>query len=587
MSTPAVHATGRRAPPAQPREELLAAAAQASRLLLESTDMMAAMPQVLQLFGEAAAVDRVTLATADIGPQGERWLLIRSQWNAPGVAPTEGCDASANWNLRREDCFCSELKAGRSVLLSGLQLDHSIASDEAKSAILVPFMMDGEYAGAVGFDALREERQFGSAVVSALEIAASVVGSALQRARLLETVRRERELAAEQRVAQLARANAALRANLERLASQPAEFFDHLLLETTRQVGASGGTAVVIGYDTDLWQVGSHVRDGVNVSAPFAGTLPAMESTFMRRLTTLREPLHLETRDNFLLAEWPEFLDYHRGEGHESLYFLPLMFGERNLGFVALGFRVHEPLGSELAELLVALGQQVTLAMAMKRYSYTGKQAAVLAERNRIGREIHDGVAQAFTGILLQIGAAEEVAAGSRVATTLARVRDIAREGLTEARRAVYALRPDEARAGGLEVALRQLAERSTVPGRIASSFRGNGQGATGLPPEHEHALLRIAQEAVINAVRHAQPRSIEIRLDCDEREIVLYIGDDGRGMQDLPELYAQQGFGLANMRERAEAIGGSWRIESSPGAGTLVCVRIPRAPDGTGRKRP
>jgi two-component system NarL family sensor kinase len=199
----------------------------------------------------------------------------------------------------------------------------------------------------------------------------------------------------------------------------------------------------------------------------------------------------------------------------------------------------------------------------MKRLLHSAHQAAVLAERNRMGREIHDGLAQAFTGILMQLGAAEEQAEGSPLATVLVRVGDIAREGLTEARRSVLALRPDEQpRPGGLELALRQLAERSTVAGRIASSFHGGG--ATGLPPEHEHALLRIAQEAVINAVRHAEPDNIEIHLTSS-------------GMQQLPELYARQGFGLTNMRERAEGLGGRWELQSEPGAGTRVSVRIPR----------
>src|SRR5690606_9680567 len=146
-----------------------------------------------------------------------------------------------------------------------------------------------------------------------------------------------------------------------------------------------------------------------------------------------------------------------------------------------------------------------------------------------------------------------------------------------EARRSVLALRPDEQpRPGGLELALRQLAERSTVEGRISTSFHGGGD--TGLPPEHEHALLRIAQEAVINAARHARAGNIEIHLESREEEVVLCVRDDGCGMQPLPQLYARRGFGLANMRERAEALGGFWSLESEPGRGTRVCVRIPRA---------
>jgi signal transduction histidine kinase len=479
---------------------------------------------------------------------------------------------------RRLDCFCTELQAGRSVYLceKNWPSDVSIASQDAKSSIIVPFMVDGAYGGVLGFDALRSERQFDSAVVSALEIAASVIGAALQRERLLDTMRREREAAAEQRVAELARANAALRTNLERLASQPTEFFSHLLLETVRHAGAEAATAVVSGQDSDEWMVVCHSRDGRITEAEFASSMPVHDSAFMQQMNALREPLHIPLHDGMPLPKWPELIKFHRDAGHGSLFVLPLVFGDRNLGVVGLGFRQSEPLRSELVELLVALGQQVTLALALKRLFYAARQSAVLAERNRIGREIHDGLAQAFTGILMQLGAAEEQSEGSPLVAVLNRIRDIAREGLTEARRSVLALRPDEQpRPGGLELALRQLAERSTVADRIISTFHGGG--ATGLPPEHEHALLRIAQEAVINAVRHARPHNIQIHLTTEEDALLLCVQDDGIGMQQLPELYARQGFGLTNMRERAEALGGLWRIESEPDAGTKVSVRIPR----------
>jgi signal transduction histidine kinase len=540
---------------------------------------MGRMPEVLQLLGEAAGVDRTTLALADVGPDGDRWLEIKSQWSAPGIAVSDNRDASANWSSRRSDCYCTELTAGRSVYLCGARSREvsSITSEQAKSSIIVPFLVDGEYAGVVGFDTLRTERQFESAVVSALEIAASVIGAALQRDRLLETMRREREAAAEQRVAELARANAVLRANLARLASQPTEFFTHLLLETVRQANAEAATAIMAGYDSDDWRVVSHVCDGSIAEAAFAASVPDMDSRFMRQMSSLREPLQLTLDGGTDMPEWQELIGFHRTSGHGSLYLLPLAFGDRNIGVVALGLASDEPMPSDLAELLVAMGQQVTLAMAMKRLFHSAHKAAVLAERNRLGREIHDGLAQAFTGILMQLGAAEEQAEGSPLATVMNRIRDIAREGLTEARRSVLALRPDEEpRPGGLELALRQLAERSTVTGRIATSFHGGGAN-TGLPPEHEHALLRIAQEAVINAVRHAQPSSIEIHLNSDGDEVHMCVRDNGAGMQQLPELYAQQGFGLSNMRERAEDLGGQWQLESEPGAGTRISVRMPR----------
>jgi len=208
------------------------------------------------------------------------------------------------------------------------------------------------------------------------------------------------------------------------------------------------------------------------------------------------------------------------------------------------------------------------------------KNAAVLAERNRIGQEIHDGLAQGFTGILMQLGAAEEAmhecSRSSPLPEILDRIRDLAKEGLAEARRSVMALRADQTRRMGLELALRQLAERSSVQGRVACSFEGTLTG-DGIAPERQHELLRIAQEAVSNAVRHAHPATVRIHLLEEDALWRLSVVDDGRGMTLMPELYASQGYGLNNMRERAGAIGGKFHIDSRPGEGTRVEVSLPR----------
>jgi signal transduction histidine kinase len=178
----------------------------------------------------------------------------------------------------------------------------------------------------------------------------------------------------------------------------------------------------------------------------------------------------------------------------------------------------------------------------------------------------------------MQLGAAEEFPPckrkNSELNTILSRIRDLARDGLSEARRSVMALRLDQTRRAGLEIALRQLAERSTVPGGVTVTFEGGGI-ATGLKPEHEHELLRISQEAVSNAVRHGRPHKVAITMTDGPDDWELAVADDGVGMEQHPELYASEGFGLSSMRQRANAIGGEWHIDSRPGAGTRVSVRM------------
>jgi signal transduction histidine kinase len=310
--------------------------------------------------------------------------------------------------------------------------------------------------------------------------------------------------------------------------------------------------------------------------APYASSLPLVGSAFSSLYGEMREVLYVDVARQ-TTGTWPGLLEFHQTQGTVGTVVYPMIFGGRSVGFLAMSFRRN---AEEVTRsgLLVALAQQATLAVQLTRLAYSAKEAAVLMERTRIGQEIHDGLAQAFTGILLQLGAVEEFPScrkrGSELAVTLSRIRELARDGLAEARRSVMALRLDQTRRAGLELALRQLAERSTVPGGVTCTFEGGGI-TTGLKPEHEHELLRIAQEALSNAVRHARPRAVTITMSEESGHWTLAVADDGVGMEQSPELSARQGFGLASMRQRASAIGGDWRIESQAGRGTRVSVRM------------
>jgi signal transduction histidine kinase len=299
-------------------------------------------------------------------------------------------------------------------------------------------------------------------------------------------------------------------------------------------------------------------------------------SAFTARFAELRAPLYLDVASQ-TSEIWPGVLAFHRREGAVGTVVYPLVFGARSVGFLVLTFQ-RDAEDVQRSELLVALAQQATLAVQLTRLAYSAKEAAVLMERTRIGQEIHDGLAQAFTGILLQLGAVEEFPScrkrGSELALTHTRIRELARDGLAEARRSVMALRLDQTRRAGLELALKQLADRSTVPGGVTCTFEGAGI-VTGLRPEHEHELLRIAQEAVSNAVRHAHPHTVRITMADDSTHWELAVADDGVGMGERPDVYAREGFGLSSMRQRAGAIGGEWQIESTPGRGTRVSVRM------------
>jgi signal transduction histidine kinase/ligand-binding sensor domain-containing protein len=204
--------------------------------------------------------------------------------------------------------------------------------------------------------------------------------------------------------------------------------------------------------------------------------------------------------------------------------------------------------------------------------------ALVLEERGRLAREIHDTLAQGFVGISSQLDA---------VAFTLNGHVDIAREhlelarkmvrhSLTEARRSVMDLRASALEGHDLPAALSEAALQWTAGSRVQVQVDVEGESQK-LPEETEQNLLRIAQEAVTNAVKHSQASQVRIRLGMERRKLSLQVADNGRGFEQN-EAFSEMGghFGLLGMRERAERLGGELQLHSEPGQGTQVKVTVP-----------
>jgi signal transduction histidine kinase len=204
------------------------------------------------------------------------------------------------------------------------------------------------------------------------------------------------------------------------------------------------------------------------------------------------------------------------------------------------------------------------------------RHMAVIEERTRIAREIHDTLAQGFTGIVVQLNAAEEMIGvdESKSRQHLDQARDLARASLNEARRSVWALRPESLDQSDLAQALEGIGRQATAGLKIPVEVRLSGAPRP-LAAEAELNLLRICQEAVTNAVRHAQPQQIVISLSYEPRSLRLEVVDNGAGMsQDT--LARRQGLGLTGMRERAQRLHGRLEIESETGKGTMVKATVP-----------
>ncbi|MBD2463571.1 CHASE2 domain-containing protein [Oscillatoria sp. FACHB-1407] len=205
------------------------------------------------------------------------------------------------------------------------------------------------------------------------------------------------------------------------------------------------------------------------------------------------------------------------------------------------------------------------------------EEASILEERNRMAREIHDTLAQAFTGILLHVGAAaEQITKKPALAQThLETLEELARTGLAEARRSVAALRPKLLEEGDLFSALKQLTlqMRSSTNTDLTCNIIGT---AYSLAPDVENHLLRIGQEALTNAIKYAHATEIQVELVCEEPQCVLRVKDNGQGF-DINQIPPNEGFGLLGMSERVEQMKGELVIHSQPGQGTEVVVIVNR----------
>jgi len=206
---------------------------------------------------------------------------------------------------------------------------------------------------------------------------------------------------------------------------------------------------------------------------------------------------------------------------------------------------------------------------ALRAYATQSEELATARERNRIAREIHDGLGHYLTTIHMQIQAASSIVDSDRARAlkTLAKAQQLAHEALGDIRRSVSALRAERQ---PLPAALAALAQASDDAG-LATTLTVVGD-ARPLDPQEEQALYRAAQEGLTNARKHAQAASATLTLDFSNAKLVrLTVADDGRGASAT-----DGGFGLVGLRERVQLVGGSLSLQTAPGAGLVLSVEVP-----------
>lgn len=198
----------------------------------------------------------------------------------------------------------------------------------------------------------------------------------------------------------------------------------------------------------------------------------------------------------------------------------------------------------------------------------------LLEERNRMAGEIHDTLAQGFTGIITYLEAGSRAGANQnfvKVQSCLDNALQTARSSLQEARRSVWALRPQALEVADLSIALHSWVEHLRSCTNIEINIQGEPRD---LSPEVDRELLRIATEAVVNALKHAQAPKITLDLIWQEAYLTLRISDNGQGF--VLQRTLNRGFGLISMQQRASRIGGQLMICSNVGQGAQISVTIP-----------
>lgn len=281
------------------------------------------------------------------------------------------------------------------------------------------------------------------------------------------------------------------------------------------------------------------------------------------------------------ISEEPQYKAVEALRDIKSELAVPVKLGDRVLGVLDIESTELDAFGE--ADLFTAqtLADQLAIAIENARLYDETRQIAVMEERNRMAREIHDTLAQGFSGIILQLEAAEQALGEDITAAErhLNQARSLARKSLAEARRSVWNLRPQALEQVPLPEALKQEVDRFAQTTGIKAELTVAGVRRN-VAAEIEAALLRICQEALTNVRKHAEATEVNVKLVFDEDMLELGIADDGKGFETRAlsddEVRKKGTFGLISMRERARSIKGNFEILSEKGKGTMVRVTVP-----------
>ena len=404
-------------------------------------------------------------------------------------------------------------------------------------------------------------------------------------------VAQEQERAGRQKLIELGKANQVLQKAAGKLTQDavPERFLGVFLQEAINLAGASAGAVFRRIGETEL-MFAALVQDGVAVPASELEILPcAIEK---RQASREDKAGYFAGLMSGKISSWrteepeeccpPLALQYHLEHGHRAVWEFPFSVDERVEGAIALAFRTLEVPSDLVIQTLGALNSQLAVALKLTSLNEESKRTALslereqtlTEERSRVAREIHDTLTQSFTGILMQLQAATAYSQVNQqvAAACIDRAESMARDGLIQARASVLALSPKEPQMDLVD-RIRSTVERSLTDTATASEVIVNGQ-VRPMDAIVAANVLRICQEALSNAQRYSGAELISVVLDFEPAAFLMTIKDNGNGF--ATDGAAELGFGLSGMKTRAKRIGGDLVLESKPGFGTSIQLRLP-----------
>ncbi|ESA37903.1 gaf domain protein [Leptolyngbya sp. Heron Island J] len=486
--------------------------------------------------------------------------------------------------------------------LIGLRNVDVHVADSEKNAAFIPAIIKNGYRGhnleTEEIDPQGRRRYFlNSGVCTVSE--GHIVGCWATQVDITELRRTQEALleAEKDRVTELARANDAISRTLNALTAnlETDKFLSLLLAELAQQAGACKTYLFLYDADTHTLNLHSAVQEGqVYLDAPptapdmFRHPIPADTTEAWQMILDAPKPLTYfelglpDSEDRRIF--WPETIPWHCTEGHSDVACARMKVKDQPIGFIGFAFRHQIRLSDEQLEFIQALVNQATLAFQLTRLAEQSRQAALTQERTRIAQEIHDTLAQTFTGITVQLKLAQYLVKQNLIRTAdsedcnLARVKDIldhignlAQTGLAEARRSVWAVYPVDETQTALPQELADHIEQVTSGTDLQTQVT-----VTGTPQPLSYfvsrTLLRVCQEAITNVLKHANATTLTISLSYQPHQVSLHICDNGCGFQ--PQVKTE-GFGLVSMSERVDQINGQLCISTQPGEGTEIFVEV------------